>query len=75
MPALSAELLAKADAAAMRFLNAEVETGLTFARMAARTGNADKQDRYRYYACLAYETAFGRLGKAKGTPEQLRKST
>ncbi len=72
MPASPAELLAKADAAAIRFLDTELETGLTFARMAARTRNTDKKDRYRYYARLAYDTAFDRLGAAKGTTEQLR---
>ncbi len=72
MPASSTELLAKANAAAIRFVNAEAETGLTFARMAERTRDADKKSRYRHYARLAYETAFGRLGTAKGTTEQLR---
>lgn len=72
MSASSAELLAKADAAAIRFVNTEVETGLTFARMSARTRDADKRDRYRHYARLAYETAFDPLGTAKGTTEQLR---
>ncbi len=72
MPASTAELLAKANAAAVRFVNTEVETGLTFARMAERTHDADKKDRYRHYARLAYETAFSRLGTAKGTTEQLR---
>ncbi len=72
MAASSTELLAKADAAAIRFLNTELETGLTFARMAARTHDADKKGRYRHYARLAYQTVFGRLGTAKGTSEQLR---
>ncbi len=74
MPASSTELLAKADAAAIRFLNTEAETGLTFARMAARTHNLDKKDRYRHYARLAYQTALGRLPNAKGTAEQMRET-
>ena len=72
MPASPAELLAKSDAAAIRFLTTELDTGLSFARMAARTDNADKKDRYRHHARLAYETALGRLPTAKGTAEQLR---
>lgn len=72
MPASTPELLAKANAAAVRFVNTEADTGLTFARMAERTRNADKKGRYRHYARLAYESAFGRLEMAKGTTEQMR---
>lgn len=75
MPASPAELLSKANAAVLRFLTTELDTGLSFARMAERTRDADKKGRYRHHAHLAYESAFGRLGTAKGTTEQMREIT
>ncbi len=72
MAASSTELLARANAAAIRFLNAEVETRLTVARIAERTRDADKKDRCRHYARLAYPTAFSCFGTTRGTAKQLR---
>jgi hypothetical protein len=80
MPALSAELLSKANAAAIHFIQTEVETGLSFARMAillgshekARPGDAKKMKRYLGHARLAYDTAARRLRTAKATAEQMR---
>lgn len=60
------ELLAKTHAAAIRFLNTEAETGLTFARMAERTRNADKRGRYCHYARLAYQDRFGPARNREG---------
>ena len=80
MPAPSAELLSKANAAAIRFMQTEVETGLSFARMAARLrsqkkarpGDAEKIRRYLRYARLACDTVSSRLVRAKATAEQMR---
>ncbi len=80
MTASSAELVAKADAAAMHFVTTELQTGLSFARMArrlreakrVRPGNLEKARRYLDYARTAYEAASGRLGTVKTKPEQLR---
>ncbi len=80
MTASSAELLAKADAAAVRFVTTELEIGLSFARMArrlreakkVRPGALEKARRYFQYARMAYEAASSRLGTVKTKPEQLR---
>ncbi len=80
MTASSAELLAKADAAAVRFVTTELEVGLSFARMArrlreakkVRPGALEKAKRYLQYARMASEAASSRLGTVKAQPEQLR---
>ena len=80
MPGSSAKLLSKANAAAIGFMQTEVETGLSFARMAARIrdskkplpGDAAKMKRYMGYAHLAYDTVLSRLGTTKVGPEELR---
>lgn len=53
----ASSVLAKADAAALRFITTELETGLSFARMArrlreakkVRPGDPEKAKRYRQY--------------------------
>ena len=80
MTASSAELFAKADAAAIRFITTELETGLSYARMArrlreakkARPGDLERARRYLQYARTAYEAASSRLGTLKTKPELLR---
>lgn len=80
MPARSAELLSKANAATIAFLKTELETGLSFARMAARVRShkkarphdAEKIKRYLAHARIAYDTVSSRIGTVRGEPEELR---
>ncbi len=76
----ASSVLAKADAAAIRFITTELETGLSYARMArrlreakkVRPGALEKARRYLQYARTACEAASSRLGTVKTQPEQLR---
>ena len=74
------DLLSKANAAALRFIKTELETGLNFARMAAivrnkkkaRPSDAAKVKRYVGYAHEAYAIVSGRLGTVRCEREELR---
>lgn len=78
--AASAASLSKVNDATIRFLSTDVETGLTFARMAARTrsrkkarpGDAEKIKRYLTHARTAHDAVASRIGRVKGEREKLR---
>ena len=80
MPASREELLTKTDAATMRFVTTELQTGLNFARMAkrlreakkVRPSNLEKAKRYLQHARTAYESPSSRLRTVRTKPEQLR---
>ena len=78
--AASSAFLSRVNATAICVLSTEADTGLSFARMAARVRSrknarahdAEKIKRYLEHARLAYDTVCSRLGTAKVTPTQLR---
>jgi hypothetical protein len=80
MPAPPAKLISKANAATIGFLKTEVDTGLSFVRMAAdiqsrkkpRPGDADKIKRYLGHARAAHDAVASRLGTVRGEREELR---
>ena len=75
----SAKVISKANAAAIRFLNTELGTGLTFVRMAARVrsrkrtrpGDTAKVKRYLAHARAARDAVASRLGTVRGEREEL----
>jgi hypothetical protein len=78
--ASSAKLLSKANAAAILFMQTELETGLSFARMAPRVRSrketrprdAEKIKRYLAHARTARDEVANRIGTVKGAREELR---
>jgi fructose/tagatose bisphosphate aldolase len=80
MPEPAAKLLSRANAATVLFLSTEVETGISFARMAARTrsrkkprpGDAEKIKRYLTHARTAYDVVALHIGTVRGKREELR---
>ena len=80
MPASPVKLISKANAAAIRFLNTELDTGLSFLRMAARIRtrkkprpeDAAKVKRYLAHARKAHDAIASRLGTVRGGPEELQ---
>lgn len=79
MTASPEELLTKTDVASMGFVRTEIETGLSFVRMAkrlreakkVRPGSLEKAKRYLQYARTAYEEASSRFETVRAKPEQL----
>lgn len=80
MPVRPAKLISKANAAATRFLNTELDTGMSFVRMAARIrsrkkprpADAEKINRYLAHARTAHDAVASRLGAVRGEREELR---
>ena len=80
MPAPSAKLIPKANAAAIRFLNTELDAGMSFVRMAARIrsrkkprpADAEKINRYLAHARSAHDAVASHLGTVRGKREELR---
>jgi hypothetical protein len=83
MPISPAKLISQVNALTIDFLKTEVNTGLSFARMAARIGNrkrprlgdAEKIKRYMGYARLACDEVSSHIGRARGEREELREIT
>ena len=78
--AASTAFLSEVNAAAISFLNTELETGLSFVRMAARVrsrrkacpGDAQKIKRYLAHARTAHDAVASRIVTLRGRPEELQ---